>query len=46
MYVFSHDLAHRGKKHMEKKNIAFTKDGMKVGVKDVNEEKYADKQQR
>ncbi|KAF2102015.1 hypothetical protein NA57DRAFT_53950 [Rhizodiscina lignyota] len=45
MYVFSHDLAHRGKKHMEKKNIAFTKDGMRVGVKDKGSEHYEDKTQ-
>lgn len=31
---------------MEKKNIVFTKDGMKVGVKEVKDEDYADKTQR
>ncbi|KAI9654635.1 MAG: hypothetical protein M1821_005842 [Bathelium mastoideum] len=30
---------------MEKKNIAFTKDGMKVGVKEIRNEEYADKTQ-
>ena len=31
---------------MEKKNVVFTKDGAKVGVKEVSAEQYADKTQR
>lgn len=31
---------------MEKKNISFSKEGMKVGVKDVKKEDYEDKTQR
>jgi hypothetical protein len=31
---------------MEKKNISFSKDGMKVGVKDLKHESYEDKTQR
>lgn len=31
---------------MEKKNVVFTKDGMKVGVKQLSEEDYAARQQR
>ncbi len=31
---------------MEKKNVMFTKDGMKVGVKEVRDEEYTDKTQR
>lgn len=31
---------------MEKKNVVFTKDGAKVGVKEMNAEAYADKTQR
>jgi hypothetical protein len=46
MYLFSQDMANRGKKHMEKKNMSFTKDGMKVGVKEVSDEQYADKTQK
>jgi hypothetical protein len=46
MYVFANDLADRGVKKMEKKNLVFTKDGMKVGVKEVRSEDYADKTQR
>jgi len=30
---------------MEKKHVSFTKDGMKVGVKELNDEDYADKTQ-
>ncbi|KAF1984423.1 hypothetical protein K402DRAFT_395770 [Aulographum hederae CBS 113979] len=45
MFVYSNELAERGKKKMEKKNITFTKDGMKVGVKEVKDEDYADKTQ-
>lgn len=39
-------MADRGKRHMDKKNVSFSKDGMKVGVKQVNDEDYADKTQR
>lgn len=45
MYIFSNHLADRGKKHMEKKNINFTKDGMRVGVKGRTQEQNADKVQ-
>lgn len=31
---------------MEKKNVVFTKDGAKVGVKEVSAEAYADKTQK
>ena len=30
---------------MEKKNVVFTKDGMKVGVKELRNENYVDKTQ-
>lgn len=46
MYVYSNQLADRGVRKMEKKNIVFTKDGAKVGVKELNAEAYADKTQR
>jgi hypothetical protein len=46
MYLFTNELAERGKNKMEKKNIMFTKDGMKVGVKTVAHDDYADKTQR
>ena len=46
MYIYTNDLTERGKRHLEKKNIVYTKDGLKVGVKDLREEDYADKTQR
>ncbi|KAK4497916.1 hypothetical protein PRZ48_010571 [Zasmidium cellare] len=46
IYAWSNELSERGKKHMEKKNMAFTKDGgLRVGVKEMKDEKYADKTQ-
>jgi hypothetical protein len=46
MYLWTNDLANQGKSHMEKKNVKFTKDGMKVGVKEMSEEEYAARTQR
>lgn len=46
IYLYSNELAERGVRKMEKKNVVFTKDGAKVGVKDVSAEQYADKTQR
>lgn len=31
---------------MEKKNVVFTKDGAKVGVREVSTEKYTDRTQK
>ncbi|KAF2436163.1 hypothetical protein EJ08DRAFT_228787 [Tothia fuscella] len=45
LYDFANELSERGKKKMEKKNISFTKDGMKVGVKEKRQEDYEDKTQ-
>jgi hypothetical protein len=46
MYIYSNQLADRGKKHLEKKNISYTKEGLKVGVKDRKDEDINDKLQR
>ncbi|KAF1848217.1 uncharacterized protein K460DRAFT_364187 [Cucurbitaria berberidis CBS 394.84] len=46
VFLYSNELAERGVKKMEKKNVLFTKDGAKVGVKEVSAEAYADKTQR
>ena len=46
IYLYSNQLAERGVKKMEKKNVVFTKDGAKVGVKEVTAESYTDKTQR
>jgi len=46
MYLYSLELSDKANKKLEKKNIAFTKDGMKVGVKELRDEDYADKTQK
>ncbi|KAF2268554.1 hypothetical protein CC78DRAFT_529995 [Lojkania enalia] len=46
IYLYTNQLADRGVRKMEKKNVMFTKDGMKVGVKEVKAEDYADRTQR
>jgi len=43
IFLYTNDLAEHGRKHMEKKNISFTKDGgLKVGVKDKRAEDIED----
>jgi hypothetical protein len=46
LFLYSNELAERGKHKLEKKNVVFTKDGAKVGVKEVSTESYTDKTQR
>lgn len=46
IYLYTNQLAERGVRKMEKKNVVFTKDGAKVGVKELRAEDYADKTQR
>ena len=47
IYLWSEEMKDRGRKHMEKKNVSFSKDGgLKVGVKQMDDETYADKTQR
>ncbi|KAF2848257.1 hypothetical protein T440DRAFT_520197 [Plenodomus tracheiphilus IPT5] len=46
IFLYSNELAERGVKKMEKKNVVFTKDGARVGVKEVSAEAYADKTQK
>ncbi|KAK3207699.1 hypothetical protein GRF29_96g74786 [Pseudopithomyces chartarum] len=46
IYLYSNELAERGVRKMEKKNVVFTKDGAKVAVKEVKTEDYADRTQR
>ena len=46
IYIYSNDLKDRGQKHLERKNIKFDpKGGMRVGVKEVRDEDYSDRQQ-
>ena len=47
LYVWSNQMTQRGKQHMEKKNMTFTKDGgLKVGVKEMRSEAYEDRTQK
>ena len=46
IYIYSNELAARGTRKLEKKNVVFTKDGAKVGVREVSAESYADKTQK
>jgi hypothetical protein len=46
IFLYTNELAERGVHKLEKKNVVFTKDGAKVGVKEISAEKYADKTQR
>ncbi|KAF2402609.1 hypothetical protein EJ06DRAFT_348001 [Trichodelitschia bisporula] len=45
MYIFANDLTDRGVRKLEKKNIAFTKDGVKVHVKELGAEEYESRTQ-
>jgi len=46
IYLYSEQLAERGVRKMEKKNVVFTKDGARVGVKELSAEQAADRTQR
>ena len=46
VYTIATDVAEKTSKKMEKKNISFGKDGMKIGVKEVGNENYVDQTQR
>jgi len=45
IYLYTNELADRGVKKLEKKNVVFSKDGMKVGIKEVRSEDYTDQTQ-
>lgn len=46
VYTIIQDISDKTKAKMEKKNIQFSKDGMKVSVKEVRDEDYKDQTQR
>lgn len=46
VYTIATDVADKTSKKMEKKNISFGKEGMKIGVKEVKNENYVDQTQR
>lgn len=44
-YSVANDVSDKTAKRMEKKNISFSKDGMKVGVKQISTEDISDSTQ-
>lgn len=44
-YTIANDVATTTNNKMQRKNVIVTKDGMKVGVKEVREERYVDSTQ-
>lgn len=45
-YTIATDIADKTSKKMEKKNVSFGKEGMKIGIKEVKTENYVDQTQR
>ncbi|KAL8729171.1 MAG: hypothetical protein Q9166_004910 [cf. Caloplaca sp. 2 TL-2023] len=45
IYTIANDVKTQTEKKMEKKHVVLTKDGMRVGVREVGNEKYVDKTQ-
>ncbi|KAJ6083363.1 hypothetical protein N7467_007498 [Penicillium canescens] len=45
VYSIVQDVSKNTREKMERKNIAFTKDGMKVQVKEIKDEAYKDRTQ-
>ena len=45
-FTIANDIADETNKSLEKRHVTFTKDGMKVGVKQVKEEDYVAQTQR
>lgn len=46
VYTIVQDISDKTKAKMEKKNIKFSKDGLKVSMKEVRDEDYKDQTQR
>ena len=46
IYAVCSSIADSTNKKLEKKNVTFTKDGMRVGVKELTTESYVDQTQR
>ncbi|GIJ87622.1 hypothetical protein Asppvi_006532 [Aspergillus pseudoviridinutans] len=44
-YSIAQEVSKNTRSKMEKKNVMFTKDGIKVGVKELSEEDYVDRSQ-
>jgi flagellar basal body-associated protein FliL len=45
-YSIAHDVGHKTRQKLEKKHVSFSRDGMKVGVKEVSIEQQEDATQR
>ncbi|OQV04412.1 hypothetical protein CLAIMM_09300 [Cladophialophora immunda] len=41
-YTIAHDVGHKTRQKLERKNVSFSRDGMKVGVKEVTREQQED----
>ena len=46
IYTIATDIAEKTSKKMEKKNVSFGKEGMKIGVKEIKTEHYVDQTQK
>lgn len=46
VYTIVQDISNKTRANMEKKHISFSKDGMKVSMKEVKDEDYKDQTQR
>jgi hypothetical protein len=46
VYTIIMDIKGHTTRKMEKRHVSFSREGMKVGVKEVNAEDYADRTQR
>ena len=46
IYTVVTEIADKTQQKMEQKNVVFTKDGMRVGVKEVRKENYVDKAEK
>ncbi|KAJ6105621.1 hypothetical protein N7512_009138 [Penicillium capsulatum] len=46
VYSIVQDVGKTTREKMERKNVVFTKDGMKVEVKEIKDEAYKDRTQR
>ncbi|KEF62437.1 uncharacterized protein A1O9_00409 [Exophiala aquamarina CBS 119918] len=44
-YSIAHDVGHKTRQKLERKNVSFGRDGMKVGVKELSVEQQEDKTQ-
>ena len=46
VYTIATDIADKTSQKMEKKNVSFGREGMKIGIKEVKTENYVDQTQK